>query len=98
MSEYERSIELQTAYERRSIELETKVDEAHRRIYAQQQGITDLKNVVEELIVDINETLFRMGRVKKFVDRKYVAVLRGRIDTLELIKYLLERLIYTTNR
>lgn len=87
MSEYERSIELQT-----------KVDEAHRLIHAQQQGITDLKNVVEELIVDINETLFRMGRVKKFVDRKYVAVLRDRIDTLELIKYLLERLIYTTNR
>ena len=62
------------------------------------RGITDLKNVVEELIVTNKETLSRMSRVKQFADRGYVGLLKGRIDTLEIIKYLLERLIYTTNR
>lgn len=67
-------------------------------IYRLKTGINDLKNTVEELIVTNKETLSRMSRFQRFKDRKYVGLLKGRIDTLEFLKYLLERLIDTTNR
>ena len=74
------------------------VDGIQHAVVEMRRGITDLKNVVEELIVTNKETLSRMSRIKQFADREYVGLLKGRIDTLEIIKYLLERLIYTTNR